>query len=115
MRPVLIATIKAARIIKKKYPSIKVVILTGYPDMGESLLYENILDGVFTKPIRMQELFNQLLTLLGHRQEAELNIKQAYAGKTRAFLFTAKLLFLEPSLEVYDLLKEYFEQLARRG
>ncbi len=112
---------EAARIIKKKHPAIKIVTLTAHPDMGESLLHENILDGVFIKPIRMQELLKRLLDILGREEKEPLEHKPEQPpvpeqpAETRAFFITAKLLFVESSAEVYDLLETHFRQLSKKG
>ena len=106
---------EAARIIKNKYPTIKIVTLTAYPDMGDSLLQDNVLDGVFIKPIRMQELFKRLLDILGHVEKPDLSPKPEQPMKSRSFLITAKLLFVESSLDIYNLLEDHFRQLARKG
>lgn len=106
----------AARIIKKKYPGIKIITLTAYPDMGDNLLRDNILDGVFIKPIRMQELVNQLINILGKDVVTEaISNEQKQPVEARAFLITAKLLFIESSLEVYDKLKLNFHQQSKKG
>ncbi len=106
---------EAARIIKRKHPTVKIVTLTAYPDMGESLLHENLLDGVFIKPIRMQELFKRLLDILGREGEEKLAAKPTPPAETRASFITAKLLFVESSSEVYDLLEAHFKQLSKKG
>lgn len=101
-----------ARLIKKKYPDMKVVTLTAYPDMGKSLSDENLLDGVFIKPIRMQELFSRLLRLFKQNKNG-LEIQET--ERARNFLITARLLFVESSLDTYNLLQEHFIKLANKG
>lgn len=103
----------AAKFIKKKYPSVKVIVLTGYPDMSGSLLQENILDAVFIKPVRIQELLKRLLTMLGQKEREDFKTKQLI--EARDFLIGARLLFIESSSEIYDLIKAYFEQLSKKG
>lgn len=45
-----------ARIVKEKHPFIKLVVITGYPSQGEGLCKENLLEGLFVKPVRLQQL-----------------------------------------------------------
>ncbi|MBP7216453.1 MAG: response regulator [Candidatus Omnitrophica bacterium] len=105
----------ASRIIKQKYPSAKVLILTGYPKETEDLLKDNVLEGVFTKPVRLKELYNKLLELIGpaEAQTPALSSKQGITA--RVLLIKAKLLFLESSFEIYDQLQVRFRALAKRG
>ncbi len=106
---------EAARIIREKYPSTKIVILTGYPEgIAKDLMDNNILDGIFTKPVRMHELANKLLSMLG-RSDAVSSVSQEEKIKARLLLIKARLLFVESSLEVYSLLETHFRELARKG
>ncbi len=50
-----------ARMIKEKYPDIKIIIVTAYPEEGKRLQREIHLEGLFIKPMGIQELFNKLL------------------------------------------------------
>lgn len=101
-----------ARIVKQKYPNIKVIILTGYPQETEDLVKNNMLEGIFAKPIKMQELYTKLSAVIG-RPDEQSELKRGI--KARVLLIKAKLLFLEDSSETYSYLSSHFKELANRG
>lgn len=105
----------AARIIKIKYPDIKVIILTGHPDIGSSLLKENILDGIFMKPLRAKELFDKLVSIFNAEEKMTLSLQPKQPITARVLFIKAKLLFAEPSPKIYDFLKTHFDALAAKG
>lgn len=106
---------EVSRIIKQKYPSVKVIILTGYPKETEELLRENILEGMFTKPIRLQELYNKLSELIGTAKTESLALKTKQGIKARVLFIKAKILFVESSADIYNFLKNHFNGLSNRG
>ncbi len=55
---------EVARIVKEKYPYIKIIVVTGYADEAESLLKNNLLAGLFVKPIPLQELNKKVVEVL---------------------------------------------------
>ena len=106
---------EAAKVIREKYPLTKIVILTGYPeDIGKELMDDKILDGIFTKPVKMHELLDKLLFIL-NRSDSVNDVSQQDKIKARLLLIKARLLFVESSLEVYNLLETHFRELARKG
>lgn len=106
---------EVAKIIKDKYPSVKIIILTGFPTDSENLLKENILEGLFVKPVRLQELYNKLSETLTPKEESILDLKRKKGIEARVILIKAKLLFIESSYEIYNYLSGYFKQLSSRG
>lgn len=106
---------EVAKIIKESYPSMKVAILTGYPDEADKLLKDDFLEGVFIKPVRLRELYDKLSEILGPKESSTLSLKGKEGIKARVLMIKAKLLFLERSLEVYSFLSGYFRALSKRG
>ena len=105
----------ASRLIKQKYPSVKVLILTAYPQETEALVKENILEGVFAKPLSMQELYDKLSHIIHPADEksVDTNIKQGI--KARVLLIKARILLLESSPEAWNILNSHFSSLSKRG
>lgn len=108
---------EVAKIIKEKYSDSKLIVITGYPTEGEVLLKENLLDALLIKPLRIQELYTKLLETL-KPQELSANTVTAETKpgiKARILFIKAKLLFIEPSPEVYNFLSQQFKLLSRQG
>ncbi len=53
----------AAKIIKEKYPNTKIIVLTAYPEMAKSIETEVALEGIFTKPMGLEEIYTKLTAL----------------------------------------------------
>lgn len=106
---------EVAKIIKDKYPSIKLIILTGFPRETEALSKDNLLEGIFVKPVRLIELYNKLSELLTPAEDSVLDKTTKVGIRARVMLIKAKLLFIEPSLEVYNFLSKYFLELSNQG
>lgn len=51
---------EVAKIINKKYPDIKIIVVTAYPDAGRMLSQKVRLEGLFIKPFGIQDLCNKL-------------------------------------------------------
>jgi len=105
----------AARIIKEKYPAIKLIVVTGYPGESESLLKENITEGVLIKPIRLQEIYNKLVETFNQNANPITNLKSAHKIKASIILIKARLLFAESSLEIYNYISARFKFLCDKG
>jgi len=106
---------EVAKIIKEKYPSVKIIIMSGYLDEVQSLPKDNILDAVFTKPVRLHELYSKLSELLTPREDSIFDVKKSGGIKARILLIKARLFFLEPSVETSNFLNESFRKLSERG
>ena len=50
--------------IKKNYPSIKIIMITGYAGAAKDVALENGVDSFLEKPFSRQELFDSVRTLL---------------------------------------------------
>jgi len=106
---------EAARIIKKKYPCTKIIVVTGFPEESKKLDYEGILDGIFIKPVGVNELYTKLIDVLAHREISILDAKQQQGIKARVLVIKAKILFLEPSFEIAKILRDYLKRLSSQG
>lgn len=106
---------EVANIIRDKYPSVKIIVITGFPEEGKNLSKDNLADAVFVKPLLLKELYYKLSEALDYRQERLLDVSSCKGIKARLLLINAKLLFVEPSLEVYNFLNSHFKELSFRG
>jgi len=106
---------EAAKIIKNKYPSIKVIVLTGFLNYADSLKKDKLLEAVFKKPFSLQELANKLAVIINSKQPAATDLKQKGKIQARILIIKAKLLFIEPSAEVFNFLNKYFKGLSGQG
>ncbi len=106
---------EAARVIKSKYPDIKVLILTGYPKETESLVTEHMLEGIFTKPVGMRELYDKLSELINPVIADKTATSHKTGVKARVLLLKANLIFLEPSASIYRFLTNHFLALSKKG
>jgi two-component system response regulator HydG len=91
---------EVARIIKEKYPSIKIIVVTAYSDESQTLYEDNLLEGLIIKPVKLQELYNKLLEILQRKECPLLNAiasndirKAVLLVKVRALLIIINLLF----------------------
>lgn len=106
---------EAAKIIKNKYPLIKVIILTGFLNFAEGLEKDKLLEAVFKKPFSLQELADKLSGIISSKQPEPAGLKQKGKIRARVLIIKAKLLFIEPSSRIYNILSAYFKQLSRQG
>jgi len=106
---------EAVQIIRSKYPSVKIVIVTAYGDEGQRLFKEERLAGVFIKPMGIQQLYSRLKEIITSLPGESAPVIQKESIKARLFLIKAKLLILEPCLEIYNMLKDYFKSLSEKG
>ena len=106
---------EAAKIIKNKYPLIKVIILTGFLNYADSLKKDKLLEAVFKKPFSLQELADKLSLIINAKQPATADLQQKGKIQARVLNIKAKLLFIEPSSEVYRLLEDYFNKFSQQG
>lgn len=106
---------EAAKIIKNKYPSVKIIILTGFSNLAEALSREKISDRVFKKPFSLQELSDKLSELIELKQEVPPTVQQKGKLQARILVIKAKLLFVEPSQEVFKIARDYFKGLSAEG
>jgi len=106
---------EVARIIKDKYPATKLVIITGHLEEAQNLISDNLLEGVFIKPVSLREVYDKLSKLVTPSDTSVLDLKEKQGIKARVLMIQARLLFVEPSLEIYNNLNRYFTGLTKRG
>lgn len=106
---------EVAKIIKDKYPSLKIFIISGYADENETLYCNSQLEGLFIKPVKMQDLYTKLSEVLDSKEKQAVLFKNTEGIKVRLFLLKAKLLFVEPCLEIYDFLRSHLKQFEAKG
>lgn len=106
---------EVARIIKDKYPSLKIFIISGCADEDEKLYCNRQFEGFFTKPVEMRDLYIKLSETLDSKEKQAVCSKDTNTVKVRLFLIRAKLLFVEPSLGIYNSLSSHLKQLDTKG
>lgn len=106
---------EVAKIIKDKYPATKLVIITGHLEEAQNLINDNLLEGVFIKPVSLREVYDKLSKLVTPSDASVLDLKEKQGIKARVLMIQARLLFVEASLEIYNNINKYFKGLAKRG
>ena len=106
---------EVARIVKDRYPNTKVIVLTGYPDKTENLYKDNLLEALFVKPVKLEQLYKKLTEILSRKTTSGMDLSTKEGIKARFIFINAKLLFVVPSKEVFDFLNLEFKQLAGKG
>jgi len=106
---------EVAKIVKEKYPNIKVIIVTGYPDESQNLLKDAKPDSIIVKPLKIQELYNKLSAALNPAEDSVLYASAERNIKARVLLIKAKLLFIDSNPNTYNFLSGYFKKLSNRG
>lgn len=104
-----------ARIVKDKYPSIKLIVITAHPEEIKESNADNLLQDLLVKPLNIQELYKKILDVLYQDESHILELKPKQEIRARVLLIKAKLLFLEPSGDIYNTLKQHFLGLIGRG
>ena len=100
-----------AKIIKDKYPKTKVMIITGYPYESRGLYKENLYDALLIKPIMLQELYTKLADMLNHKEKSATTIEATKGMKANVLFVKAKLLFITPQIEIYNILSARLKEL----
>lgn len=52
-----------AKIINEKYPQVKILIVTAYPEAGNRIIKSARIEGLFIKPHGLEELYNEIIRL----------------------------------------------------
>lgn len=107
--------IEVAKIIREKYPNIKIVVATAFPKESEVLSKNRLTEAVLTKPFSLQELYKKLEEVISGAQPQEADKAEDTGIETRILFVKAKILFVEPSLEVYESLYQELKELSGRG
>ncbi len=110
MMPVLKGT-EVSRLIKNKYPSVKVVILTAYPQEAEALLRENVTETVLAKPTGIDVIFEKLSDIL----EPSVSQSAQQGVEARVLFIKGKLLIFDPDKLNSDSLTSRLRSLDARG
>ena len=110
-----ISGFEVASIVKVKYPEIKIVVISGYVDEVEGLVKDKFLEAAFLKPVRLQDLYQKLREIFSRNPGVSFDSTPRQGIKANVLLLKAKLLFIEPSLEIYHFLKGHFQDLERCG
>lgn len=103
------------RIIKNKYPNVKIIIVTAFADEGQKLFQEKHLEGLFIKPMRLQDLHCKLKEVIDSKIIKKADSDEKRNIRARLFLIKAKLLFWEPAPEFFNFSKRYFSNLSKKG
>lgn len=104
---------EVAAITKDKYPGVKIVVITAFPEESENIQNTHITEGLCIKPFKLEELYKkiaetlQLDNITENRKEGNID--------TKVIFIKADLLFVEPSREIFQFLRQRFEQLASHG
>lgn len=107
---------EVARIIKEKYPSIKLIVITGYPEESEALAgSKNTFEGLLIKPLGVKELYKKILDVLHQDESNTFELKSNERITARILLIKARLLFLESSPDIWNFLKGCFLKLSNKG
>jgi DNA-binding response OmpR family regulator len=103
-----------AKIIKQRYPGTKIIIITGYPEEGEVLYKENILEALFVKPLKLEDLYRKLLEVFNREEPVKIEFSHQEESEANSLFIKAKILFVEPASEVYDFLNLQFKELVHK-
>jgi len=107
---------EVAKIVKEKYPRVKLMVITGQPEEGRRLERDAVLDGLFIKPIGINDLYVKLLDVLNESPPPPFIDVNAKKGiRARVLLIRAKLLIVEPSPDAYQQLQHRLQELSARG
>lgn len=104
-----------ARIIKSKYPNSKIIIVTAYFSEGQGLYSSNLSEAFFVKPIGLNQLYSKLLEIINIKDKRLLLGGPGRGIKASILLISARLLFIEPLAERYNLLCRHFKDLSSKG
>lgn len=103
-----------AKIVKDRYPSLKLIVITAHPEEVNQLPI-NLAEGLLTKPVGIQELYKKIATAIQHDEAHILSQKPKQKIKASVLLIKAKLLILESCVEIYNTLHSYFAQRSNQG
>ncbi|RLC35402.1 MAG: hypothetical protein DRZ76_00270 [Candidatus Nealsonbacteria bacterium] len=106
---------EVAEIVKEKYPDTKIILATAFPREGEILKGKSIMEALITKPFRLQDLYNKLLGVITQPVISGEEKTDTAGIETKVLFVKAKLLFVEPVIEVYEFLHDQLKQLSSRG
>ncbi|MFH1413955.1 MAG: response regulator [Candidatus Omnitrophota bacterium] len=104
-----------AKIIKDKYPSIKIILLSGYLENPQDLIEQDWIEGVFIKPVKLKELNDKLKEVITPKESSVVDLRKKEGIKARVLTIKAKLLVIDQSPDIYKFLSGHFRSLAAKG
>ncbi|MFH1414322.1 MAG: response regulator [Candidatus Omnitrophota bacterium] len=104
-----------AKIIKDKYPSVKIIVLSGFIEKPEDLMEHSWIQGVFIKPVKLHELNDKLSEVITPKESSIVDLKKKEGIKARVLTIKAKLLVIDQSPEIYKFLSGHFRSLSAKG
>ncbi len=96
-----------AKIVKEEFPRTKVIVVTAFPEEGEKLAQDAIVEGFFEKPYIPEQLYNKVSKILPP-DEKELCKHDRDAVKVN-------ILCLEPDNANFKLIQNHFTQLSSQS
>lgn len=103
------------KIIKNKYPNVKIIIVTAFVDEGQKLFQDKGLEGLFIKPVRLQDMYCKLKEVIDAKIIKKTDFDEKKNIRARLFSIKAKLLFCEPTVDFFNFSKRYFNNLSKKG
>ena len=105
-----------ARIVREKYPNTKIIVATAFPKGSVALSKGGFMEALITKPFRLQELYKKLEEVINNPVDPQKDkIIEEVELETKILYVKAKVLFVEPSVETYELLCKQFKELSHFG
>lgn len=104
-----------ARIVKNKFPNIKIIVITAHPSEGEGLYKDSLFEAMFIKPFKLEQLNKKITEVLNIAEIHDSGSDQKQRDMPQVIFTKAKLLFVGVSVEVYDFLNSEFRQLVYSG
>ena len=105
-----------ARIVREKYPKIKIILVTAFPRESVVLTDNDLpVDAIVTKPIRIHEIYDKLQEIINQPENSEGTKNLGSEIDTHILFLKARILFVEPSIEVCEFLNNEFKELSVRG
>ncbi|MCU0666659.1 MAG: response regulator [Candidatus Omnitrophica bacterium] len=106
---------EVARFVKQRSPETKVIVVSGYPQEIDALSKEHVMDASFIKPVDIQKLYSKLMDSFNAKESPIYELDVQDEANARVLTVSAKLLFVEPSPEIYGFLNAYFHNLSSKG
>lgn len=104
-----------AKIIREKYPTVKIIVVTAYPQKSHNLCRQDMLEDVLIKPVTPAELYEKILEVGEKKTDIAVGPDVKRSSLARLFLIKAKILFLEPAQEYFKFLEMHLKNLSHKG
>ncbi|MFC1674812.1 response regulator [Candidatus Omnitrophota bacterium] len=106
---------EVAKVIREKYPITKIIVATAFPKESEVFKINKLMDALLLKPFRLAGLLRKIREVIERPEGSTDAAELATETETRLLFLKAKLLFVEPSFEVYEFLHRFLKKLVKRG